>query len=427
LFSHAGKYAANADRHSMTFPAQFHAEVKAEWRPVPFDDAARIIANCARPLDAEQVRLEHAAQRSLAEDIIADCDVPAATVSAMDGYAVRNRDLQHLPASLPIAGTSFAGAAFDKALPEGFCVRVFTGATVPSGTDRVIIQEIVREEGGRAYFRQPPSGRPHLRAPGSDFAKGDVILPCGTHLTPQAMIGAAAADRALLSVYRKPRVTILCCGDELTPPGKPGREPEKIPESISYGVSPLVQQWGGTVAGRHRISDNLVRLRQAAEAALASSDITVVIAGASVGDKDFAKAAFADPHFEILFGKVAIKPGKPVWFGRRDKCLVLGLPGNPSSAMVTARLFLAPLVAGLAGRRVEEAWDWQAMRNGSAIGGDAERDIFHRARIDGTVLRAVTNQDSASQRSLALATYLIRSRAGELCLSADTSVEALKL
>jgi molybdopterin molybdotransferase len=394
---------------------------------IPFDQAAQIIASCAAPLDREKINLDHGAGRVLAQDIVADRDFPSRAVSAMDGYAVRDGDLRVIPTSLPVTGASFAGHPFDGVLTSGHCIRVFTGAVIPHGTERVVIQEDVREEKGSALFHRPPAARRHIRAAGSDFLKGDVIVPGGSLLTPQALIGAAAANCATLTVYRKPLVAIICCGDELVSPGEPQRSLGKIPESISYGVSALVQQWGGLVVQRCRKPDDLAKLREAAETALASSDIVVIIAGASVGDKDFAKAAFTGPRFEHLFGKVAIRPGKPVWFGRQDKCLVLGLPGNPSSAMVTARLFLAPLVAGLSGRAIADAWDWRTMRSASLLDSDSDRDIFQRATIKDDAVMPVANQDSASQANLARATHLIRCRAGGRTLAAGAAVETLQL
>ncbi len=395
--------------------------------PVSFDQAAQIITSCATPLDREEIDLNHAAGRVLAQDVVADRDFPPQAVSAMDGYAVRDEDLGIIPTSLPVTGASFAGHPFDGALTGGHCIRIFTGAVIPHGTERVIIQEDVRDQKGSALFHRPLAARRHIRAAGSDFLKGDVIVPGGSLLTPQALIGAAAANRATLTVYRKPFVAIICCGDELVPPGEPQRSQGKIPESISYGVSALVQQWGGLVVQRCRKPDDLTKLRDAAETALASSDIVVIIAGASMGDKDFAKAAFTGPRFEHLFGKVAIRPGKPVWFGRRNECLVLGLPGNPSSAMVTARLFLAPLVAGLSGRPILDAWDWRTMRSPSFLENDSHRDTFLQATIKGDAVMPVTNQDSANQANLARATHLIRCHAGGRNLAAGAAVETLQL
>ena len=386
---------------------------KSSTNAVPltsFDDACGLIAAEARILGTEYVALDHADGRMLAAPAIAQRTSPAVLVSAMDGYAVRDFDISALPTSLPVAGQSFAGAPFAGDLPFGACVRIFTGAAAPAGTERVIIQEEVHEENGVALFRAPLSARRHLRLPGSDFAKGDVIVPAGSILSPQRLVGIAAADLAALEVFRQPRVAILCCGDELADPGHGMGMQGKIPESISYGIAALIHRWGGIVATRLRRGDDLSELQTAAIEAAALADLVVVIGGASIGEKDFAKRAFSVLGLNLIFSKVAIKPGKPVWFGRIRDALVLGLPGNPASAMITGRLFLAPLLAGLGGANPANALDWRIMRAGAPLAGCAERDTFMRAVTAARTAVPLRSQDSADQKSLADATHLIRLR-----------------
>lgn len=400
---------------------------RAKPHLVSFNEASGIIASCATPLGTERVALEDADGRILATDAIALCAAPAGPVSAMDGYAVRDSDLKDLPISLDIAGKSFAGKGFDGPIPPNSCVRIFTGAPAPAGTDRVVMQEEVRQEGSKAIFMGPLSKRRHLRLPGADFRKGDVLVPAGCVLTPQRLIGVAASDRAEVDVFRRPRVAILCCGDELAPPGDANRLPDSIPESISYGIAALVRRWGGEITARSRLPDDLTRLQAAAAVAISSSNVVVIIGGASVGEKDLAKDAFAPLGLELLFAKVAIKPGKPVWFGRTGGTLVIGLPGNPTSALVTARLFLAPLLAGLSGSRPEEALDWRMMRANVPIEGSGDRDVFMRATIQARSAVSLSDQDSASQRALAEATHLIRRRRGEPSADAQALVKTLVL
>lgn len=375
-----------------------------------FDDACGLIAAEAKILGTEYVPLDHADGRTLAAPAIAQRTSPAMLVSAMDGYAVRDFDISASPASLPVAGQSFAGAPFAGVLPFGACVRIFTGAVAPPGTERVVIQEDVHEENGVAVFQAPLSARRHLRLPGSDFAKGDVIVPAGGILSPQRLVGVAAADLAALEVFRQPRVAILCCGDELTEPGRGMDMQGKIPESISYGVAALINRWGGIVATRMRRGDNLSELQTAATEAAAVADLVVVIGGASVGVKDFAKNAFSVLGLKLIFSRVAIKPGKPIWFGRIKDALVLGLPGNPASAMITARLFLAPLLVGMGGTNPATALDWRIMRAGAPLAGCVDRDTFIRAVTAARCAVPLRVQDSADQRSLADATHLIRLR-----------------
>jgi len=394
---------------------------------ISFDEASRLIALHARPLGTETVPIEVADRRILARPAVSRRQSPVTLVSAMDGYAVRESDLAQLPATLAIAGKSFAGAGFGSALPAHGCVRIFTGAPAPIGTDRIVMQEDVREGDGVAIFALPLSPRRHLRLAGSDFREGEILVSAGSILTPQRLIGIAAADLAEVEVFRQPRVAIICCGDELIEPGHAGQSLDKIPESISFGIAALVRNWGGIITARRRVPDNLARLQAAALDAVECADVIVVIGGASVGEKDYAKGAFASLEIEYLFTKVAIRPGKPVWFGRAGKTLVVGLPGNPSSALVTGRLFLAPLLAGLSGGNASDGLDWRMMRSNAPVAGCSDRDVFARATVVARSAVLLLDQDSASQKALADATHLIRRRSGDLTSAADALVETLVL
>lgn len=392
-----------------------------------FEEASSLIAAHAKPLGFELVSIDFADGRILAKPVLANLTAPLTLVSAMDGYAVRDSDLLQFPAKLRIIGKSFAGAGFGEALSAGTCVRIFTGAPAPAGTDRVVMQEDVHEKDGTAIFTKELSQRRHLRLPGSDFQKGDIVAAAGSNLTPQRLIGVAAANLAEVEVFRQPRVVIFCCGDELAEPGSVKNSSDSIPESISYGIAALVRRWGGIVVARWRRPDVLACLQSAVADASPCADVVVVIGGASVGEKDYAKEAFAPLQMELLFAKVAIKPGKPVWFGQAGKTLVVGLPGNPSSALVTARLFLAPLLAGLSGGNVGEALDWRMMRSKTPIAGCGDRDVFARATILARSAVLLADQDSASQKALSDATHLIRRRSGDPSSGIDALVETLVL
>jgi molybdopterin molybdotransferase len=337
----------------------------------------------------------------------------------MDGYAVRTADL---PGTLRIIGESFAGAGFEGSLVPGSCVRIFTGAPIPGGADRVVIQEVVERDADRAIIAEMPGKATHIRHRGCDFSVGDLLLEQGRQLDPRALVAAAGADVAELQVYRRPRVEVLGTGDELAPPGQARARRGTIPESVSYGVAALVEAWGGQSLGTRRLGDDLPAMEVAAGEALAQADLVVVTGGASVGEKDFAKAMFAPHGLDILFSKVAIKPGKPVWLGRAGK-IVMGLPGNPTSAMATARLLLAPLVAGLAGRRCRP--EWRSVKLGASLPACGERETFHRARlVDGAAL-PLTNQDSSAQKALAMADLLLRCRPHDPAREPGDEVEAL--
>ncbi len=392
---------------------------------ISFDEALARLLPLAEPIEAEEVALADAHGRVLAQDLAALVSAPPANVSAMDGYAVREADLAALPATLTVIGESFAGQGHAGALSPGSCVRIFTGAPVPAGADRVIVQEDVRREGERATFATPLTSARHVRAAGSDFREGDVLLASGTLLGPRQLVAAAAADRDRVTAWRRPRVVVLGTGDELVAPGTARRHPQAIPESVSYGVAALAEAWGARLVRATRLADRLDDMAAAAGQALADADLVVVTGGASVGDKDFARPMFAGLGLELIFSKVAIKPGKPVWLGRAAGRLVLGLPGNPTSAMVTARLFLAPLVAGLSGRDPATALAWRGLALAEERPPTGPRETFARAVVEGERVRILPNQDSSAQKVLADCDALARLAPGREPVAAGARIDAL--
>ena len=216
---------------------------------------------------------------------------------------------------------------------------------------------------------------------------------------------------------------VLGTGDELAPPGQARLRLGAIPESVSFGVAALVELWGGRSLGSRRLADDLAAMERAAGEALEGADLIVVTGGASVGERDHARAMFAPHGLDLIFSKVAIKPGKPVWLGRAGSTLVLGLPGNPTSAMVTARLLLAPLVAGLAGRA--GALEWHRLPLGAPLPACDDRETFHRARLLAEGAAPIANQDSNAQKALAEADLLLRSRPHDPPRPAGHEIEAL--
>lgn len=392
---------------------------------IGFDEAAALAAGAGRPGARERVPLAAAAGRVLAEAVIAQVASPRIGVSAMDGYALRDADLAAFPARLEVAGESFAGRGFADPVPAGNCVRVFTGAPVPAGVDRVVIQENVLREASVAVIVEPPGSARFIRWQGSDFGLGEELVPAGRRLDPRALMAAAAADVADVVVHQQPRVWILGTGDELVPPGAAAGRAGKIPESVSFGVAALAAEWGAVIAQRSCVGDDLACLERAAAEAVSAVDLVVVTGGASVGEKDFAKAMFAPLGLELVFSKVAIKPGKPVWLGRAGGTLVLGLPGNPTSAMATARLLLAPMLCAMSGRDPGEALRWRRAPLAGPLPACGARETFHRARWASRAVAPLANQDSGAQKGLAAADVLVRQRPGSPALAAGDAVEVL--
>lgn len=375
-----------------------------------FDEALQVVLGLGEPLALERVRLDDACQRVLAVPVAARNASPPVNVSAMDGYAVRDADLRAGEVTLKLAGDSRAGQAPPGPLAQGTCLRVFTGAPTPSGASRVVIQEDVQRAGEFVTFSGVGRGRTHIRSAGSDFRAGAILLEAGTVLDAPRMVALAAADVGEVMVWARPRVRLMATGDEIREPGGLG---EGIPDSVSFGVAALVRQWGGVVVGRSRHADDLAALEQAASRALDEADIVVVSGGASVGEHDLARAMFAPLGLHLDVDKVAIKPGKPVWVGRCQGKLIVGLPGNPTSAMVTARLLLAPLIAKMAGPCATQAshWKWELLAGDLPCCG--ERETFVRAARSPQGIVPVGNQDAAAQAALARCDALIRQVPGE--------------
>ncbi|WP_246844778.1 molybdopterin molybdotransferase MoeA [Altererythrobacter sp. TH136] len=389
--------------------------------PIPFDAALALIGQ-ATPLGSETVQLAGAAGRTLAADVIATAPAPRTAVSTMDGYAVV--DAATAPGEwLQLVGESRPGAGWLGAIGSGQAARIFTGAAVPEGATRVIIQEHAERDGDRVRFTPGYGPATYIRIAGSDFAAGDVLVPAGTRLTPRGLVAAAAADCGEVTVARRPKLAILATGDELARPGQASEGPEAIPDTISFAVAALAQQAGADLAAMDLCADEPRRLEKLAGELLDIADVVVVTGGASVGERDFAKVSFAAHGLEVAFEKAAIKPGKPVWFGRAGDALVLGLPGNPTSAMVTAALFLRPLLARLQG--ADDAHRWRTLPLAAPLPATDERETFARARWDDAGLTPLGNQDSGAQSPLAEADWLIRCPAGQAALPAGTLVSAL--
>jgi molybdopterin molybdotransferase len=394
---------------------------------ISFDEAVAIIGSTAEPLGTERVAIGEAAGRMLAKPVIAAIDSPRADVSAMDGYAMRGVDLGTYPLSLEVVGESFPGTGWAGTVAAGECIRIFTGAPLPAGADRIVIQERVRRDGDAVIIEADPGPATWVRPRGKDFQVGDEILGAGRLLDPAALIAAAGADALEVEVFVHPRLIVLSNGDELVEPGVAHQSSLAVPDSASLGVAGLARRWGAQIADRVRLPDDLEAMNAAAKGALQIADIIVVIGGASVGERDFAKTMFEPFGIELLFDKVSIRPGKPAWLGRVAEKLVLGLPGNPTSALVTARLLLTPLLAAMQGRSPNQALTWEPARLAASLPACDQRETFHRATLACGEVTPVDFQDSHAQKALADADVLVRQAANSPPLAAGEVVQVLPL
>ncbi len=314
---------------------------------LPADAAlARILEDVA-PLGEETVSVSDADGRVLARDLAATLTQPPFNSSAMDGYAIFGSAAASPGDRWQVVGQSAAGRGFSGAVARGEAVRIFTGAPVPETCGTVVIQENVTRDGDAIVATDATTAGANIRVAGVDFRAGEIALRRGRRLDPHALTLAAAMGQASLPVIRRPVVAILATGDELVPPGtSPG--PDQIISSNPIGLAALVARAGGTARllgiAPDKIDAITARIRDARDA-----DVLITIGGASVGDLDLVGPALEQEGIALDFWKVAIRPGKPLMFGKLGQQRVLGLPGNPVSALITARVFLLPLIGALLG------------------------------------------------------------------------------
>lgn len=356
-------------------------------------EARAIALDQVRLMPAEGVALADALGRTLAEAITAGRPQPPFAASAMDGYALRSSDT---PGRLRVIGEAGAGRALTAPLAAGECARIFTGAPLPAGADCVLIQEDA-ERDGEILVAPKVSPRRHVRQAGVDFDAGARLLEPGTLMNGACLSIAAAAGKASVTVARRPVITTLSGGDEIVAPGAaPG--PDQIFDCASYGVAGLATTWGASARTAPPFADDRARIAAAMEAALDTSDLVIMIGGASVGDHDHARTAAESIGAHLLFNAVALRPGKPTWFAARRGQAVLGLPGNPASALVCARLFLRPLIEKMLGRAASDAVRPARLRGTLDANGTRETYLRGAAEIDASGqiwVRAAANQDSS--------------------------------
>lgn len=358
-------------------------------------------------LDAVDIGLDAAHHHVLAAAVRAHRDQPPYDAAAMDGYAFRAADA---PGPLAIVGESAAGRPFGASLPPRAAVRISTGAALPPGADIVVMQEDAQHDG--AVLTVPaPDGQRHVRPSGSDFAHDSVLLAPGRRLSIGDVTLAAAAGVSRLRVARQPLVALLPGGDELAAPGSPATA-DQIYESASFGVAALARAWGAQCTRQAPLRDTPDAIAHAVLLALETHDLAVLIGGASVGPHDHGRATLAALGFDILVEKISVKPGKPTWYARGPRGAVLGLPGNPASALVCARLFLAPIIERFVGA---DAAAHLFRRTGllSAQAPNGARESYWRAKMlrdaDGfDALSVIGDQDSSLTTVLSAADVLVR-------------------
>jgi molybdopterin molybdotransferase len=367
---------------------------------------ARIVA-AFRATQTETIAIAEAAGRVLAADAIAKFDQPPAPVSSMDGYAVRAGDTANIPVTLRVIGSSPAGHPFAGTVSAGEAVRIFTGAVVPDGADSIVIQENSEAKNDSVIVKSAAKPGQHIRRAALDFAGGETLAHAGQRLTARDLSLLAAGDIAEVIVRKKPVVAFAATGDELSRPGETRRH-GGIVASSGYGLAAMIERWGGIPRDLGILPDTTEAIADIAALAR-DADLIVTLGGASVGDHDLVQKALGPKGFTLDFWKIAMRPGKPLIFGKLGETPLLGLPGNPVSSLVCALLFLKPAIAAMLGTDAKTE-----LRSAKLIGdlpANDQRQDYLRARteIRGGELyaEAFAIQDSSMLSILAGADALI--------------------
>jgi molybdopterin molybdotransferase len=403
---------------------------------ISFDEALARVLSALTPTEPETTPFASAGGRVLAAPLIAQRTQPPVPTSAMDGFAVKAASLAERASRLRIMGEAAAGHPLTTPVGLGQAAHISTGAAIPPGADQVVVREESAVTGEIVTINVKPAPGAHIRPAGIDFSLGDTLIPAGRRLGPAGCALAASAGARELSTHRRPRVAFLSTGDELVEPGEPVGD-HQIVNSNAIAIAGLIEEAGGEplYLGIARDDPEAVR---ALYARARGADLLVTIGGASVGQHDHVRAVFTAEGGELLFEKIDIKPGKPTWLGRLGALPIVGLPGNPVSALVVARLLFVPAVRRLAGETNAGRISWRQARLAGELPPTGPRETFLRAvlaaapsprpQITGeSWVSTLPNQDSAALSALVGADALVRRRAGAPAAKAGDVVEILPL
>lgn len=346
---------------------------------IPIFKAFKIIDNHAKPLRSEKIALEDAVGRSLAENVVADSNLPPFDRSQMDGYAVVAEDTVSIPARLKIVGESAAGKGWRGTLKRGEAVRIMTGAPLPKGADAVQKLEVAKEKVGYVTLSEPTKSGRYFITKASEVKKGEVVLDAGTVVSVQNIAVAAAFGYAKVNVAKRPRVSILSTGSEIVEIARKPKQ-DQIRNSNSLMLKALAESLGCEAKIIPSIGDDLKAIKAAIKNASSNSDLVITTGGVSVGKYDLTKLALTELGAEIFFDRVALKPGKPTVFGKLNKAFVFGLPGNPVSAAVTFHLFVSRIIGTMLGQPHPCLKDGLIVA-GAAAKGTKERDTHLPAKL----------------------------------------------
>lgn len=402
---------------------------------IPFEEALRTVLDSIKLLGVEEVKLENLSGYFLAEDLIAPFPSPQFDNSAVDGYGVKVNDLQGAtevaPKSLRLVNSIAAGSDLPQQIQPGEAVKIFTGARVPSSCEAVVMREFSTESNGHVTLGHEAATGENIRRQGDEFKEGANVLSSRTKVSPPVVALIASFGRTSVQVYRKPRISLVVTGDELVEPGQK-LAPGQIYNSNVYGLRAALQELGITECKQYLSRDTLEETKQKFQEALSASDIVISSGGVSVGDHDYVKEALESLGVKTLFWRIAMKPGKPVYFGILDagdqRKYFFGLPGNPVSVLVTFHQLVKPAILKILGSLNPTAQKFKALTaqpmKKKAGRLDFVRGIFSVSESGMLEASPTKGQESHMLSGLAKASLMIHFDAQEESLEKGALVDA---
>lgn len=396
---------------------------------ISVSEAEERILTALSPMPLEQIFITESFGRVAGEDLQSRRTQPPMAVSAMDGYAVRAEDVANVPTTLKVAGYAPAGGSYGSPLKPGEAVRIFTGAPVPDGADAIVIQEDTDQQGEEVLIKEGAVSGTYIRPAGLDFTTGDTLIEAGQRMTARHVGLAAAMNIPWIMAHRRPRIAILATGDEIVMPGET-IGPNQIVSSNAIALAAFVQAMGGEPVLLGIAPDDRDGLRRMA-AGVVGNDMLVTTGGASVGDHDLVQEVLSEQGMDVGFWRIAMRPGKPLMFGKIGGIPVLGLPGNPVSSLVCAMIFLRPALALMQGIKSQDD-DILRLRSMSELSENDRRQDYLRATFVASengeqAVRAFSKQDSSMMATLTRADGLIIRAPHAAAVNAGEFVDVLRM
>lgn len=390
---------------------------------IPFERALATVIRDAAPSVTEWVALADAGGRRLVGAVHARIDSPRRDAAAMDGFAISESIAEEHARRWTVVDPHASPA---RPLGPGEAMRIATGAPLPRAAHAVLPIEHATVVGSELTVQGDPGTRSHVRRRGSDFMRGDVTLPAGRTIDPRALVAIAAADVATVEVWRKPRVAIIVRGAGQVAPGEAATTEAETPDGLGEALLLFAGNWGAVPLNTRRVGDAPAAMSEAVRAIIGVADVVVLVGGAAHGARDATQRALVSLGLELGFDGLAIRPGRPSWYGRIAGAHVLGLPGNPTAAMTVARLLLAPLLLRLGGGDAQDALAWAPMPLAAPAAAAGARESFLCATVTADGIHLLDRQSVSGQLMLAAADRLVARPANGAALAAGAIVPTLE-